>query len=219
MDALPRPERAHGFNRLPNELFTGSDLVRINVWGAASLTELNADYVFFTPALLYTHGHLDKDVVQEWLNLQPDKPQVFVLTFEQLLFDGVGPAWGHQLVCCDRPHWPSLQRHLATVGIADRVAGTISRAFVANLTMVDAMVLQRTATLPEPLPTVEIAAVGLRSNIQTVYLVSADNLLKPAVVVIKGPVPAAVAESKAILGEAKKPLAAADPYYTNRAHP
>lgn len=165
---------------------------------AASLSDLAEDYAFFTHALLFTHGGLDVDPVQDFINEHPGEVGVFQLNFPRPIFSGLeqpairDSSWNYALIGCPKENdqWRKLYDHIRGVGILDEnhpKGALFGAATVKELEIVDPLVLDKMAVLPDPVPVVTITVFGLDSNKKYVEIVanSSNRLDRPVVYTFK----------------------------------
>lgn len=159
----------------------------VSVGTAASLTALSADFVFFTPALLFTHAGLDRDPVQEFVNSRDDAPEISVISFDEPIFQGLRfpdgrRDWDHKLLACPRPVWPDLSNFLGRIGLTDTPKRVFYRVFPQVVRVADPVFDHRASALAKDPPTVEVVAVCLDGNTRRVTLDHfKDPLRRPAV--------------------------------------
>lgn len=186
-----KPEGVGPREDKPADVFEGPPL-REKIPGAASLTELAKEYVFFSPGLLYTHGGLDRDPVQEFVNESPDDVQVAVMRFDKPLFNGLRFAdgridWNHMLLVAERGQWDALRKALGTVGIIDSKKKIFYRSVTTSVVIADPVIMDKATVIPHPIPEVEVIVFALDGNTRQVLVAQPQTLLGTPSVVIKNP--------------------------------
>ena len=184
------------------------------VSGRANLADLVGEFVLFTHGLFFTHGDLDLDPVQEFVNAQEGESIVSLLTFDEPIIDWTRPAhrlercdydsgipWGHQLLAAERNCWQKLYRFLTGVAAIDRDRGMFWRAVPHPLIIADVLALKKKAVLPSPVPRVPITVFGLTGNLGRVMVRPTGPFPARPRVVILSPSKAAKRSSHAALQE------------------
>lgn len=209
-----KPEGIGGHTEIPADKFEGTGPEKIS--GARCLGDLAKDYVFFTPGLLFTHGELDKDPVQEFMNEAEGDPQIAFMEFNRPVWNGFrfkdGQAhWDHNLLAIERGRWEDLRKFLGGVGILDSKTKTFYRVVPFSVMVADPAVIDRAAVIPVPVPMIEVVVFGLDGNKRRVVVQSsrAPGLQPPSVVILK-PDPKTVEFTKKLLAGVANPGADAD---------
>jgi hypothetical protein len=145
---------------------------------AESLQSLTEEFVLFTPALLFTHADWDRDPVKDWAGEAPGR-RVYSLDLPQAAFEGLEVGgdvnWCYRLLLCPRTQWADLYGFMGIIGFADRFRRRFHRALAQAIPVPDLLLLARLATLPDPVPTVQVVAFGVNGNRRQVAFVPAAN--------------------------------------------
>lgn len=209
------PEGIGPVTETPADKFDGPPL-KDQLAHSACLSDLAKDFVFFTPGLLFTHGELDRDPVQEFMNEAEGDPQIALLSFNRPVWDGFQfkdgrRDWNHKLLGIERARWPALLQFLGGVGILDSNAKTFYRALPFSIMIVDPVIADRASVLPAPVPMVEVVVFGLDGNKRKVLVnqTGAPGMQLPRVVTFS-PDQRTVKFAKALLA-GKNPVESPDP--------
>lgn len=155
------PENRH---ELPIEVGR-SVFTQARLESAKSLKELEKEFAFISPALLYTHGHLDKDVFQVFVNENKYFERVGVLDFNEPIFKLSSKTlvdWSRRLIIVERELLPHLVKYLNEIGILDREKESFFKALLYDLPILDPLwVLRKNPGSPQ---SVSVGVVGLDGN-------------------------------------------------------
>jgi hypothetical protein len=191
------------------------ELPQQKIAGTASLGDLSKDYVFFTPGLIFTHGELPNDPVQEFVNEAKGTPQIAFMNFDKPIFEGFRfkdgrVEWNHKLLAIERPRWEEILQFLGTVGILDREQKLFYGVKPFMVRIADPVIMDRSAVLPSPIPLVEVVVFGLDGNKRQVLVEDVPGGLSLPKVVIHRPLPKTIAYAKKLLAR-KNPGEFGDP--------
>lgn len=139
----------------------------VRVAKVSTLGDMRADgYVFFTPALIITHGLFDRDPVIEFnrthqTNDESDRP--FHVDSEYPFFQALGKSlvqgdlvdWDHRLYGVHETHWAQLRDFIAAIAIYDPKRYHYAKIGFHNLKIVDPTALHANRVSAE-LPTIDI---------------------------------------------------------------
>lgn len=177
---------------------------------AASLKDLEEEYVFFTHAILFTHADFDRDPVYDFVtsasaNLAGDCPP-FHITFPNAVFQGLDldgdPAWNFRVIAAPRSYWPRLDSWLGSLTGVDRDKKLWQQVISQILPVPDGLALARAAILPIPCPMVDVVVFGFSGNQKLVAMEPARN---PPIdlpkVVVHPPEEIALRHARALFGE------------------
>jgi len=188
---LPKPRGITPEVKSPEDLYSGPDFSRLRLGAAKTLAELTNDFVFFTPALLYTHGKLDRDIVQEFCNEAEGEPIVSVITFDKPIFRGLQQGdnhcpdryWDHTLMAVPNLWALPLLQSIVAAALLDFDRRVYYRAKFQALTVVDPLFLQLGGVCGGRTPKVEIGFFCLAGNKQswTIRSSSRDDRPEPYV--------------------------------------
>lgn len=201
---LPEPEGLRPTGRAHAE---GDEQTReLKLSSAVTLGDLAQDYVFFTPALLFSTG-ITIDPVQEHINRQDRPIPVATVRFDNPIFDRIPAPNDRTLWLCPREDWPPLDDSLRAVSILNRQEGWLASAYRHVVEIADPLLLEKSVLLPSPVPTVEVIVYGVMGPGKTYYIAPAriHGLDRPSVMC--GPSPETQLKlSHAVLTDADNPF-------------
>lgn len=146
-----------------------------------TLADVAKECALFTPALIVTHGHFDRDPVAEYNAHHPtDDPDVapFILDATDFqFFQGLGKTMlGGQLVDWDRrlygirkDMWDQCRGFIGAISMYEPRRYHYARVMYHDLIIVDPVKL-RSGKVLEDLPTVMITVFGVSGNRECVFL-------------------------------------------------
>lgn len=165
----PRPEGGFGFHQRHNDADQGDDLRQLGMSARANLKDAQKEWSLFTMGAVFARLPLPVDPIQEFINSCDEEVTVAHVRFGLPLFHGLevgylrndeALVWNHTLFACRNAGWPLLRRHLSSIAVVDRDRSRFFRTFWHTLSIVDTVELQRHEQLPDPVPMVEIEAIG-----------------------------------------------------------
>lgn len=195
--------------------------VQARVSAAATLKELDKEFAFYTPALVYTDIRLNGvDPYADFLNDRDGEVDSISIKFNMQIFDGMEVGsdgeWNHVLFGIDRSAWPDLAAFMGRIGFVDRDYNIVYRIRMQELDIPDPLFFDRAAVLPDKCPMVTIAAFVLDTSEGCTYLSTPKVVLeRPAVVRTKNAFDDTVSFAKELLSGSSNP----DPYGTKNADP
>lgn len=153
---------------------------------AHRLSEVQAEYAFFTHGLLFTKAGFQHDPVEEWMLVNDCPGAVFALEFNQPLFMGLdipdpvhGQHYNRLIMGCERPVWDKLYRYLNTLIAADPVKRAYVTTFVHEARLPDPKLWKPGDGHPPPASIVPVHPVGLSANFGLYYMDSFKEFLPP----------------------------------------
>lgn len=151
---------------------------------AHSLHELQADFAFFTHALLFVEGGFRHDPVEEWMLVNDCPGAVFGLEFDRPVFRGhkrpqIGTHYDRLLMGCEREVWDRLYPYLNTITGADPIRKKYVSAFVHKAVMWDPKVWQPGRPVPAEVARLTIHPVGVSTLHGLYHLDSYKGFLPP----------------------------------------
>jgi len=155
---------------------------RFPLGNAESLAVLQADWAFFTPAVLYLHGRFsDAYLIDYMFDLQEDVP-LFFYKFQAPLFNGLHSSngskdWNHAVWAVPLEYWQSLLDFICSVSIANRDDQNLWRFGLQELTILDPVRVERASILTPDLPLVAVGAFGMYGSAGQAYF--QQNLANP----------------------------------------
>jgi hypothetical protein len=151
------------------------------------LCELTTELVYFTPALLLTHGFFDRDPVAEFLRFHPLDADAapFSIDCRWPFFQGLGVgvipntaqqvAWDHRLYACRHQHWPACREFIA------RLSGySLQHKYYARICYHDVVAGDPTAAnsgrVFATYPTIPVTCFSVSTNRNQIYLAETHEL-------------------------------------------
>jgi hypothetical protein len=186
---------------------------------ATSLSDVAAECILFTHGLLFTHGNLPRDPVNDYVAEFSPEHLPFVMELPLPLFSGlefrdqrkVNKDWNYRLLGMKNEGWNDFYAFMCTVGGVDRDTKRFYHLLAQRIRVVDILELSKRILLPKPLPYVDIIVFGLTENRRLVCIEPAKNppLDKPRVR-IHPPEQAAVDLAEGLFAEEEQPYSATD---------
>jgi len=183
---------------------------------AATMADLTPDYVFYTPALIYICNPLTFDPMADFLTENNYDIVPFSLAFNQPLFKGMeterDSMWNHVIYGVDKEQWPKLEKFLGSIAFSERDTGKLTRVRTQKVTIADPIFLNKDTVLQGNIPTVEITAFCMDTNMGSVYLKPGKHLVldQPEVVHDKRSFKDTQALAKALFAGHADPYSAAE---------
>lgn len=151
--------------------------------GASALKQLQTDYAFFTPAILYLLGVVTDQPLLDFLWEYRQPVRFYFRKFRLPLFAGLevdGDAgWNHGLWALEREHWPVFADFYCSLKISNRPLKRLFGVGAQLLTVVDPVALERRGFVTT-LPTVTVAAFGVNGNtVRAAFEAGPDPLTSP----------------------------------------
>jgi hypothetical protein len=207
---LPGPEGVVAKKLEPQD---GIEYHTMRLSSAVSLTDLAVDYVFFTPALLFTHGEWVTDPIEDYI--REDKECCpFQLNLPRPAFTGLtlkgDEAWNYRIMACLKPQWTGrLEIYLFQLGGVNFKRRLYHRMMPQNIRIPDLLALEKMTILPSPVPMVDVIAFGIDGNRGRIGLVPASNPpVNQARVIKLGPTAETIQLAKAVLANNPRPFSA-----------
>ena len=174
---MREPGEEFGRETLPKEVMATIS-ARIEPSKAESLTDLSREFAFFTTAPFHVYAGLLAEPLQEFAAAH-SKATVALLPFEKPIFSGFKKNgdvyWNHMLGAVDREHWQRCLQFLSGVVMKDTPKKIFWRSLPHSIEIVDALLLQKSSSLPDPLPMVGVTVFGLDGNLKKVVVQRAIN--------------------------------------------
>jgi hypothetical protein len=151
-----------------------------------TLLDLQAELAYFTPALLITHGHFDRDPVFEYV-VQHDVPadeRPLTIDCDRPFFSGLGVKqlgqppyhemvnWDHRLYAVPQHRWVECREFIASIAISDASRRQYTVAPWYDLRIVDPLTLASGRVL-DRLPVINVIVFAASSNHGIHYLAPA----------------------------------------------
>lgn len=141
----------------------------LRVGRAGSLKELEQEYGFFTPALLYLRVRLAGiDPLQTFIREYGKAAAAFTLNFDRPVFRGLAYGgntyWNHHLMAVQREHWLPLMHWARSVAFLDPKTQLLTRVRPMLVTLADPLFLARASVLPSQLPVVDVGVLALDTS-------------------------------------------------------
>lgn len=183
---------------------------------ATCLADLEADYAFFTHALLFTHGYWSLDPIRDYIATQDPKCCPVVINTPSPIFKGLkvgmDDSWNHMFLAVLRTQWEGLRAFLGSLSAVDRNRKRYHRLVIQEFPAVDAMALEKATILPDPVPMVPMTFVALEGSWGTVGFAPAKKPPMDRIRVVTEPaVPEVAKLGVAVFAELEKPFQAIEP--------
>lgn len=148
-----------------------------------SLYEMRADFRFFTPALLITHGSFDRDPVGEYIQHHGNDAAggPFCVDADMPFFAGLPAAmlgrppfaelvdWNCRMYAVHKDRWEDLRDFIAGITISDRNRSFVARIGYYSMSVVD-VTSCGTGGFTTDFKTIDITVFGLDSSEMRVYI-------------------------------------------------
>ena len=140
--------------------------------------------IFFVHSALFVYGNWTRDPVADYVNVEDNNCHPFWITFDGPIFSGLdfktdkkkrNSEWNYRLMGCPMHTWPGLLKCLQSLSGINKAEHRFHITVVQKIPMLDYLVLAKKATLPKPLPVVDLYTVGLLGNDRNVYFEPAKN--------------------------------------------
>lgn len=198
-----------------------------------TLSQLTREFAFFTPALILTHGHFDRDPMREFNAFRPvdtDAERPFAVDAARPFFQGLGVHplpdgemvnWDHRLYGIVRHRWDEVLNFLGGLAMYDSRRYHYARAMSYSLLIVDPTSLGQGGPVlwTGDVPTISITVFGVSTNRGIHYLAPAAD--PPRTRPFPHTRPAdqkLVAEAEAVLGPPPDPSQLAQRIYPEANH-
>lgn len=151
--------------------------------GTRSLKQLQAEYAFFTPAILYVLGIVTDQPLLDFLWEYRQPVPFYFRKFRLPLFAGLDiegdAAWNHGLWAVEKEHWPVFLDFYCSLKISNRPLRRMFGIGLQELTIIDPVALERQGFVQQ-LPTLRIAAFGVDGNtLRAAFATGSDPLTQP----------------------------------------
>lgn len=182
-----------------------------------TLSDLAGDgFVFFTPALILTHGLFDRDPLVEFRRANPDiddDASPFVIDCEYPFFQGIGHSvmcgqfvnWDHRIYGVHSSIWPRVHQFVTSLGLFEPARYHYAKVGWHPLQIVDPTTLHSGRLLPD-LPVIEVTVFCVSSYRAFAYIEqAADPPRTLPYLNVQPPKPEIVKEAEALLGPPSNP--------------
>ena len=154
---------------------------------AESLSALQAEFAFFTPGILQTFTHLDRDIIATYTaakNLSTSDGPIIIDCVCPLFQDfpkntylpyapgGQLVDWNRRLYMVPRTYWDDLREYVCRVVVRNPAAKLYAEIGWHTVNIIDVPLL-RSGKVLDAVPFVEICNFSVSSNYGLVYLVEA----------------------------------------------
>ena len=151
-----------------------------------TLTDMSAEYEFFTTAPMIVAGGFDRDPVVEFLKHHPptsDDEQIITIDYTRPFFEGLGlgfllatlVSWDHRLYAVRRDRWDLVRDLIAGIGWANQSLRMFTRSCFYELEIVDQTLLYKKGPVLSQLPMLTITVFAASSNRAFSYIQPAMN--------------------------------------------
>jgi len=170
-------------DRLPEDKVP---LLTAQLSAAAALGDL-ADFVFFSPALLYVVVEPTHDPYFHFLDQYPHEVRPICCTFEKPVIDGLRKPhdhWHYELWALPAKHYLAYMDFMGTAAFSNTELEVLTRVRFQALEAPDPLVMSRLAVLPAKIPTVNFWALVMDTNHGMAYFrLAPENSLRPPLAV------------------------------------
>jgi hypothetical protein len=141
----------------------------LQVGNAESLLAMSAEYVFFTPAVLYLHaGFTDVPLIDAVYELREDF-KLYHKKFNNQIFHGLHTAdgnkdWNYVLWAVETPYWDYLFKFIASLTLTRTDLGVLIRVGGQELQILDPLAVDRQKIVSNNLPMLKVHAFGVNGN-------------------------------------------------------
>lgn len=172
-------------------------------------------YVFFSYALILTHGHFNRDPLVEWLSNRPglDKDlHPHTIICKRPVFQGLPSTringqlrhWNHEISCIRKESWEDCRDFIGSIAILDREKKFYARLLMHELKIVDPVAMA--SKILTEIPTLDIFVFCVSSTTSFTWLKPAvDPPRTFAYPIQQLPRPDVLAEAEAVLGPPPDP--------------
>ncbi len=177
-----------------------------------TLSDYALELRYFTTALIYTHGHFDRDVLYEFNSrYYVDDPDLrpFAVDCARPFFQGLGVTplgrtgeqvnWDHRIYAIHQSRWEQCLQFLLGISFSNPATQHYVRVFSHVLQLLDPTAWDRVTAVDE-VPEIMLTVFGVSTNRNFVYLQPAANppLTRPCPVA-EAPRQDAIREGQAVL--------------------
>lgn len=173
-------------------------------------------FVFFTPALLLTHAHFDRDPLVEFNRTHTTndpQEQPFFVDCERPFFQGLGRSllgdklvnWNHRLYGVHKDVWPQCRDFIAAIAVYDVKRYHYAKMGSHDLRIIDPTALRGHGGVAE-LPVIDITVFCVSAYRYFVWIAPAvDPPRTLPYVKLDPPQPEIIPEAEAVLGPPAAP--------------
>lgn len=150
-----------------------------------TLHDLREQFVFFTPALLVTHAHFDRDPVFEYVEQMavPESERPMSIDCQMPFFSRLGKTqlgryphsvevmWDHRLYACHAHRWEECREFICRIAVTDRQRRLYAAVSWYSLPVVDVTTLAARPAMR--LPLIDVVVFAVHTNYNTHYLARA----------------------------------------------
>jgi hypothetical protein len=141
----------------------------LRVGNASGLRELQRDYAFYTPALIYMKIRLlGRDPLSQFIQEYGQEVLPFSIRFNKPIFHGLNlgrdTSWNYVLFGVERQHWEPFKSFMGTMAFVDRQLKLFARVRTKEIRLADPLFFERATILPEKLPVIDATVFCLDTN-------------------------------------------------------
>lgn len=158
----------------------------LQVGNAESLSVMQEEYAFFTPAVLYLHARFTDGPLIDAMWEMRETIKIYHKKFDRPIFRGLetrdgNKDWNHVLWAVERPYWQFLHNFIASLTLSNADTKTIIRVGGQDIQVYDPLAADRAKIVTVDLPTLVITAYGINGNKHMAGLVPGLTPLAPPV--------------------------------------
>lgn len=170
-----------------------------------SLLQMNEEYAFFTPALLYLLTNFRDDPLADFQVNMGEPVKFYYRKFSHPIFRGLNarsngdPAWNFVLWAIERPFWRAFSDFMVSIVLSDTDAGQVYGVGEQELVVIDPLAMDRAFIYSNALPRLPVTAFGINgSNYRAAFRIGENPLLDPPSLVFYARDPTMQAYAKAL---------------------
>jgi len=198
-----------GASQLDNSVNEEFDIAFKSISQAQSLADLMEQYAFFTPAILFCVGGLDRDPMEEFAQKCNEQIEIFNLPVTEQLFYGLEDRhqpendWNHYLFGIQKDKFEDFNRFMMETGIIDWERKYYASVLAHDIEIIDPLAKAKLVAIPDDgWPMVTITVYGLRANLHTAVLATPKDIVRGLPSLFKGkPDPAVKRDGKKLFSQ------------------
>lgn len=143
---------------------------QLRVGAAKSLSEMSAEYVFFTPAPLYLFGAFTDAPLIDFMHAVGQDVPIYFKSFRSPVFRGLDnpatgdPGWNYGLWAVHREHWQALSDFLVSITLTYSEEGAVAGIGEHTLVIADPLAVDLNVVYTNRLPVLTVFAFGLNGS-------------------------------------------------------
>lgn len=142
----------------------------LRVGQARNLRGFDAEYAFFTPAILYLHGGFRDAPLADLCYMTGTDIPFYYRKFGKPVFAGLeapsngNPDWNYVLWAVHKEHWPLVSDWLVSITLSYGELGEVAGIGQQELVVTDPLAAERTLVYHGGLPATKVTAFGLNGS-------------------------------------------------------